>query len=91
MKIRTAIFIVLCALIWTGRTILDNRVQPQVSTQLAVRALNGTNEDQTNLLNSKKIFDWTDLASGGLTLLAAGLCFGSLIRPAFGREGKSHA
>jgi hypothetical protein len=91
MKIRTAIFILLCALVWTGKAILDNRIRPRVSTQLAVRALNGTDDDQTNLLNSKKVFDWLDLAPEGATLLVAGLCFGSLVRPNLGRKGQQHA
>ena len=87
MKTRAAIFIVLCAAIWTGQAILDNRVQPQVSTLLSINALNGNDQDAANLLNSKKLFDWTTYSGAALTVLAAGLCFGTKVRRALGPRG----
>ena len=88
MWMRSTIFIILCSAIWTGESVLDHRVEPGVSTQLSIRALNGTNEDQANLLNSKTAFDWIPIASAGLSLLAAAVCFSPYVSRALSPKGK---
>lgn len=77
---RTVIFIVLLVAIWTAETVYYSAVQPQVSTQLSVDALNGGNAEANNLRVAQQVHNEVPLVAGGLTLGAGLLCYGSYIK-----------
>ena len=82
---RLLIFTMVTLAVWTLETWWLSSRQPDLSTGLALRQLNGANPDATALRRFEAGKDLAPMIAGGLTLLAAWVCFGRFARAAFDR------
>lgn len=80
---RTFLFVVLCAAIWAGSTYYSSAIQPDVSTQLSVAAVNGGNSDAANLRLAQAANNQIALVTLGFSALAFFVCYGTYIKQGF--------
>lgn len=82
---RLIIFTLVIAAVWSLQTWWLNSRQPEISTQLALRQMNGTDSSAANLRQFEAAKDAGHVIAFALTLLAAVLCFGSQMKAALGK------
>jgi hypothetical protein len=80
MIFRTIVFFVLTVPMWVALALYDTAVQPQASTDLAIRAVNGTNQDAENLRVGQRVMYWPNYVGAGWTVLAGAACFAGPIK-----------
>lgn len=80
MKMRTVFFVILCGIIWSAESLYDNFVQPKVTTDVAMQAVNGNDMDAALLRTSQEVHNTAVVIPAALTLLAAGVCYGSVVK-----------
>ena len=86
MKIRTLFFVVLLTVIWAGNRFYYTAVQPDVTTELAVKAVNGDSNDAAAVRINHSVNNDVTLLSCGLTLLAFAVCYGGPIKNSITKE-----
>ena len=77
---RIATFLSVATILWTVEMIWLTRQQPEVSTRLALMQVNGVVADATSLRQFELLKNGVTETTGALTLLAAIICFDSVIR-----------
>src|SRR5678810_857471 len=73
-------FLVIIAFVWFLDAWWINGRQPEVSTQLALRQMDGLNSDAARLRTFEAVKDGAHVLAGMITVLAVLLCFGKEIR-----------
>ena len=80
MIMRFFIFVFMVMPAWIGSTYYDAVIRPELSTRLAMQAVNGNKDDSSLFRFSQKYAYWPQFAALGWTLTSAYVCFGKYTR-----------
>jgi SPFH domain/Band 7 family protein len=80
---RLMTFAAITLAVWTFEIWWLNRRQPDLSTTLALRQFDGTNQNAAEFRQFEAGKDAAPMVAGAITLLAAWLCFGRYVRTAW--------
>src|SRR3954470_279173 len=86
---RFVLFGLFVGCLWTAEQLWLATKQPEISTRLALRQLNGGAEDARRLREFEALKNSASQLAAALTLFAAWLCFDSLIKQNFGLVKRS--
>ena len=78
-------FALITLAVWSLESWWLNSRQPDFSTKFALQQFDGTNTNANHLRQFEAGKDLVHLVAGGITLLAAWVCFGSYAKAAFGK------
>src|SRR4051812_29468048 len=86
---RIVIFCLIAGSLWTAEAIWLTTRQPETSARLALQQLNGGGDEARRLREFEAFKNMTTEVSAALTVLAAWLCFDSIIRKNLGLVSRS--
>jgi hypothetical protein len=80
MFLRTVLFAIVCSVIWVGQTVYDSSIQPEVSSSLTVKSVNGGDSDAANLRMAHHVNNQIPTVAWLLTAGAFVVCYGGPIK-----------